>query len=266
MEQQLRAYLDHIGFAGEPRPDAATLAALVHAHRIRISFENLDISLGRGISLDPGALFDKLVTRGRGGYCFEQNALFGAMLRAIGFDARQVLGRVWLLSEGVPPRTHTLNIVMLDGATVIADVGFGGSYLKPMPLVADMVTETEDGARHRLVRDADHGWMLERDGGSGWMRQYSFTTDAVWPEDLEMGNHYTATRPDTRFTSLVIASRARADGYDSLVDKVLTTSRMGVPQVEEIADADRYRAVLAERFDLALSAEEVARLGLFRDA
>jgi len=260
---QRAAYFDRIGYRGTPRPDRETLDALQRAHRMAVTFENLDIKLGRGIAIAPERLFEKIVAGRRGGYCFEQNALFLQALDAIGFEARPLLARVWLGADAIPARTHTLNLVRLDGADLIVDVGFGGSFVPPMPLVADREAATADGARHRLVEDADHGWMLERDGGDGWAPQYSFTLDRVWPADLEMANHFTATRPDTRFTTLRIASATTAEGYVSLIDRALTTSRMGRSEVREIADAEDYRRVLAETFGLALSVEEVEALGLF---
>ena len=262
-EVQLAAYLARIGYRGTPEPDRETLAALQRAHRFAIAFENLDIPLGRGISLAPERLFDKMVARRRGGYCFEQNGLFLAMLEAIGFAARPLLARVWLVAEGIPPRTHTLNLVRLDGEDIVVDVGFGGSLVPLMPLAAGAEAATADGARHRLVEDSEHGWMLERDGGEGWARQYSFTLDPAWPADLEMANHFTATRPGTRFTTLRIASVPTANGYCSLIDRVLTTSRMGRSELREIGDAADYRGVLEETFGLTLSVEEVEKLDLF---
>ena len=89
----LPAYLARIALPAPPAPDAEGLAAVQRAHRLVIPFENLDIPLGRGISLDPDAVFDKLVTRGRGGYCFEQNQLFLRALHAMGFTARPLLAR-----------------------------------------------------------------------------------------------------------------------------------------------------------------------------
>jgi N-hydroxyarylamine O-acetyltransferase len=260
---QLADYFDRICWRGAPRPDRETLGALQRAHRLAVTFENLDIRLGRGIALAPGRLFEKIVARRRGGYCFEQNALFLQVLHAIGFEARPLLARVWLGAEAIPARTHTLNLVSLDGEDLIVDVGFGGSFVPPMPLVANVEAATADGARHRLIEDSEYGWMLERDGGDGWARQYSFTLDPVWPADLEMANHFTATRPDTRFTTLRIASAATPDGYVSLIDRALTTSRMGRSDTREIADAEDYRRVLAELFGLKLSLEEVEALGLF---
>lgn len=259
----LARYLERIGHDGPIAPDRETLAALQRAHRLAIAFENLDILLGRGIVLDPDRLFDKLVTARRGGYCFEQNALFLFMLRAMGFEARPLLARVWLAATETPPRTHTLNLVTLDGGATIADVGFGGSFVPPMRLLAGEEAVTADGARHRLGEDPDHGWVLERDGGGGWERQYSFTLERVWPADLETANHFTATRPGTRFTTLRIASATTPEGYVSLVDRTLTTSRMGRSEAREIATAEDYRQRLSETFGLDLDAGEVEALGLF---
>ena len=260
---QLAAYLERIGYRGAARPDRETLAALQRAHRFAITFENLDIPLGRGVALAPESLFGKIVGNRRGGYCFEQNALFLLALEAFGFEARPLLARVWLGAEEIPGRTHTFNLVRLDRKELIVDVGFGGSFVPPMALADGAEAATADGARHRLSRDEAHGWMLERDGGEGWARQYSFTLDPVWPADLEMANHFTATRPGTRFTTLRIASAPTLDGYVSLIDRILTISRMGRSEAHEISDADEYRRVLAERFGLSLSAEEVEALGLF---
>lgn len=260
---QLAAYFERIGYGGTPRPDRETLAALQRAHRFAVTFENFDIPLGRGIALAPERLFDKMVAGRRGGYCFEQNGLFLQVLEAIGYEARPLLARVWLGAEAIPGRTHTLNLVRLDGEELIVDVGFGGSFVPPMALAAGAEVGTADGARHRLLADPDHGWMLERDGGEGWARQYSFNLDPAWPADLEMANHFTATWPGTRFTTLRIASAPTPDGYVSLIDRGLTTSRMGRSEVREIGTADEYRRVLAEMFGLALSAEEVEALGLF---
>jgi N-hydroxyarylamine O-acetyltransferase len=261
-DEQLGAYFGRIR-AGEATSSYGALAEIQRAHRLSIPFENFDIHLGRGISLDPRHLFDKLVRRRRGGYCFEQNALLLGMLQSLGFEARPLLARVWLNAVDTPPRTHTLNLVHIEGEDFIADAGFGGSFVPPLPLVADEVVTTPDGARHRLARTGEHGWMLQRDPGSGWARQYSFTTDKVWPADLEAANHWTATRPGTRFTTLRLASATLPDGYLSLSDRTLTVTRMGVAEAREIGDAEEYRRTLGEKFDLTLSASEVAALALF---
>ncbi len=246
---KLNAYLARIGLDAPPPATVGGLVALQRAHRRAIPFENLDIPLGRGISLDPEAVFAKLVTARRGGYCFEQNALLLPALHALGFTARPLLARVWLGgATEPPPRTHSFSLVAIDGREWIADAGFGGGDTPPMALEEGAV-RSADGMIHRLRRDPEHGWMLERNGE----RQYSFTEDRVWPADLAMGNHWTSTSPASRFTALCVASIVTDGGLVSL------TGTGG------LADAGAYRAALAERFGIMLADGDVARLELFAD-
>jgi len=271
---ELDAYLTRIALKVRPEADIDGLVTVQRAHRLAIPFENLDIILGRGISLDRRAIFDKLVTRKRGGYCFEQNRLFLDALAALGFNARPLLARVWLGAEDTPPRTHTLNLVTIEGTPWIADAGFGGSYCPPMPL-AEGEAEGPDGARHRLSRDTTHGWLLERLGDPaatdgrgaerGWVRQYSFTTDAVWPADLAMANHFTATIPGGRFTDNVVASMVLPNGFASIFNRDYSrTSATGTEQ-SAIISAKMLRLRLSLVFGIDLTAEEVAGLRLFGD-
>ena len=246
------------------------MAAVQRAHRLAIPFENLDIPLARGISLDPSALFDKLVHRRRGGYCFEQNSLFLAALHALGFEARPLLARVWLGASKTPPKTHTFNLVTIDREEWIADAGFGGSYTPPLLLEDGAEAKTPDGAGHRLRRDDIHGWMLERAGGTmhtdgrasdapGWLPQYSFTCARVFAADLSLANHFTATAPGTRFTTFRVASIATPFGFASLLDRKLTING----DVDELGTAEAYREALQRNFGLTLASEDIARLALF---
>ncbi|WBH17387.1 arylamine N-acetyltransferase family protein [Sphingomonas radiodurans] len=269
----LPTYLDRIRLPARPTLDHLGLAAMQRAHRLTIPFENLDVALGRGIDISSDAVFGKLVVAARGGYCFEQNRLFLDALHALGFDARPLLARVWLNGDGVPPLSHTLSLVTIDGQAWIADAGFGGSYAPPLPLVDGAEAEAKDGARFRLTRDDTHSWMLARDGepgstdgrggGEGFQPQFSFTTNEVWPADLAVANHWTSTVPDGRFTTLRLASIVLPHGFASLTDRAYRR-RAGAEEAAGTIDDPRvYRMRLGLMFGIALSAEEVAALGLF---
>ncbi|HEX8446974.1 MAG TPA: arylamine N-acetyltransferase [Sphingomonas sp.] len=278
----LATYLARIGVPDVPAADADGLALVQRAHRMAIPFENLDVLLGRGISLDPDAVFDKLVLRRRGGYCFEHNQLFGRALDALGFVVRPLLARVWLgvadLTDpaAVPSRTHCLSLVELPDGAWIADAGFGGAYTPPMPLVDGAQAKTPDGAVHHLVRDAGHGWILTRDGdlhatdargvpqpGGGAIRQYSFTAAPVWPADLEQCNHHIATVPNHRFTTIAIASIVLPSGFASLTDRHYRR-RNGTEAIgTDLTDPRVYRMRLSLVFGIDLEKTEVAALGLF---
>ncbi len=275
---RLAAYLRRIGLDAPPPATAEGLAALLAAHRSAIAFENLDIPLGRGIRIDSDSVFDKLVTRRRGGYCFEQNRLLADMLGALGFALRPLLARVHLgnPADTITVRSHVTLLVTLGGAPWIADGGFGGSDLPLLPLIDGASATSADGAAHRLRKvDALSGqWLLERAGAHGatdgraqphedWQAQYSFDLAHVAPDDLEQSNHWTATRPGTRFTTLHIASIVLPGGFASLTDRTLTVQQGSAKNVREIADEADYAQVLRSLFRLDVSAQEAAALPLF---
>ena len=262
MTFDLDAYMARVRLPARVTPDGEGLNRLQVAQRLAIPFENLDIALGRGVAIDSDAVFAKLVTGKRGGYCFEQNRLFRDALAALGFEARPLLGRVWLGYEDgapVPPLAHTLVLVTLDGQAWIADAGFGGSYAPALPLIDGAEATAPDGARHRLASDPAHGWMLMRDGEP----QYSFTLTMVEEADLALSNHWTATAPGTRFTTLKLVSIALPRGFASLTDRHYRR-RVADEQTEAvITDPRVYRLRLSMMFGIDLSADEVALLDLF---
>lgn len=268
----LDRYLARIGLAS-PIPLAPEgLAAVVAAHRHAIPFENLAIPMGEGIRLDPESIASKLIDRRRGGYCFEQNGLLLAMLRELGFTARPLLARVRLgLPDDVtPPRTHVLLLVTIAGEEWIADAGFGGSFVPPLRLVADAQAATPDGVEHRLQAigkpgSAEGEWLLQRRsaGEAHWTGQYSFDLAHVAADDLEQANHWTATRPGTRFTSNVIASRVLPEGMVALTGRQVSIHRSGEVERHEIASPEALRLALADRFGIAISGAEAERLFAF---
>ena len=280
-DSRLAAYLDRIGLPAAPPAPAEGLAAILSAHRRAIAFENLDVRLGRGIRIDSDSVFDKLVTRRRGGYCFEQNRLLADMLGAMGFTLRPLLARVRLgaAPDLVPVRSHVTLLVTIDGVPRIADGGFGGSDLPALPLEDGAQGTSPDGARHRLRKAGDAGslsgeWLLERAGPPAatdgraqphedWQPQYSFDLAQVAPDDLEQCNHWTSSRPATRFTTLHIASIVLPDGFASMTDRALTLYRSGTKTERAIATPADYAAVLREIFQLNFSDIEAAALPLF---
>lgn len=280
---RLIAYLRRIGLGSAPAADPAGLAVIQAAHRRAIGFENLDVRLGRPIRIDGDAVFDKLVTRGRGGYCFEQNRLLADMLAELGMPGRPLLARTRLgiAPDVIPPRTHVLLLLDLAGEPWIADAGFGGSYVPPLPLVDGATIHTQDGAVHRLRRVGQRGdltgeWLLERAGPvkatdgraalhNGWQAQYSFDLTQVAPNDLEQCNHWTSLWPDSRFMLHEIVSIALPDGFASMTDRLLSVYRNGESNVREIDTLADYHAVLTDLFRLAISAADVAALPGFAD-
>ncbi|MCD7982205.1 MAG: arylamine N-acetyltransferase [Clostridiales bacterium] len=129
-KQQIAAWLERIHYDGDLTISKETLDALVYSHQCAIPFENIDVyDFHREIPLDEVSLFEKMVTRKRGGYCFETNGFFCRMLQSIGFDARPCLCRV-MFGLRRPEENfidHRATIVALDGQRYFCEAGIGGA-------------------------------------------------------------------------------------------------------------------------------------------
>jgi N-hydroxyarylamine O-acetyltransferase len=250
----LAAYFKRIGFGARPAADLATLAALHGLHPIAIPFENLSAVLREPIPLDIPALEDKLVARGRGGYCFEHNTLFGAVLRTIGFEvvglaARVVWGR---RAAGPPgPRSHMVLRVRAGGEDYISDVGFGGLTLTgPLKLELDTEQETPH-ERFRLRRIGDELELEARVQGD-WRPLYRFDLQIHLPIDFDVLNHFVATHPSSHFLTTLIAARRTADGRFALSNNDLAVYRGTAKEERKLRSGAEIARVLTEEFRIAL--------------
>ena len=249
----LDAYLARIGYAGSREPGLRTLTALHQAHVTAVPFENLDILLGRGISLDLGALQAKIVGGRRGGYCFEQNTLFQAVLAQLGFRVVALAARVRAGMTGVRPRTHMLLREELEEGPYLADVGFGGDGLvHPLSFEPGAEVRTA-GVTHRLRREDDL-WVLTADMGREAIDLYAFTLEPQHAADYEMANHYTSTWPASKFVLTLTAQRSWPEGRAVLRNRDLAVRRDGTVRTETIRDAEHLLQVLEREFGLSFPA------------
>jgi N-hydroxyarylamine O-acetyltransferase len=205
---RLDDYLARIGCRAPRAGTADALRTLHRAHREAFLFENLSIQTGGGVSLALRDIERKFLDQQRGGYCFEHNTLFAAVLRDIGVDTATLLGRV---RRGPPHRwcrTHMVLRVALDGIVWLADVGFGGlGLLEPIPL-ADGTTSAQGGFVYRLRRERDR-WVLSARDAAVEMDLYEFTEDPQTPWDVEVANHFTSTHPESIFRKSLTIQRTR---------------------------------------------------------
>ena len=249
----LDAYLRRIGYAGDLRPSRVTLDALHLAHVTHIPFENLDILLGRPIRLDLASVQAKLVTGGRGGYCFEQNLLFATVLRELGFAVTQLAARVRLGTDVVRPRTHMTLLVDVDGARWLADVGFGASgLLLPMPF-GNGQEARQFAWTFRVVLEAG-AWVLRSRAGEWWEDLYAFTEEPQHPVDYEIANWYTSTYPDSRFTQTLTAQQIAPDVRRILRNREYSEDRGTEVAHRTLADDEEVLEMLAETFGLRFPA------------
>jgi N-hydroxyarylamine O-acetyltransferase len=250
---ELSAYLQRVRYGGALAPTLDVLAALHAAHVTAIPFENLDILLGRPIALDLGTLQAKLVAGRRGGYCFEQNTLFRAVLESLGFRVTSLAARV-RGGDVLRPRTHMILLVEgLESSRHLADVGFGGDGLVyPLPLTAGPESWT-GGLGYRLHCEDDL-WVLEGNVEGAWSDFYAFTLEPQYPVDFEMANHFTSTYPHSPFVKSLTAQRASPDRRAILRNRDLTLREGGETRTATIRDPEHLLETLALEFGLQFPA------------
>jgi N-hydroxyarylamine O-acetyltransferase len=249
-ELDLEAYLERIGEKTLLAPSLEGLVALHRAHCAAIPFENLDILLGRPIALDLPALEAKLVRQRRGGYCFEQNTLFEAALRALGFRVTPLAARVRVGTTEVRPRTHMLLRVDLPEGAFLADVGFGGDGLvQPIPL--EGAIETWVGRTGHRLRSEGDLWVLQGSNGGDWTDLHAFTLEPHYPVDFEMGSHFTSTHPRSAFVLNLVVQRSWPERRAILRNRELVVREDGTSTTTTVRDPEHLLEVLASVFGLA---------------
>ena len=250
----LDAYFRRIGYAGPRTPTLDTLRDIHFRHPQTIPFENLDPLLKRPVRLDLPSLEKKLVASGRGGYCFEQNALLAEVLRLLGFRVTPLAARVlWGAPEdAIRPRTHMLLRIDLEDGPYIADVGFGGATATgPLRLVPDIEQSTPHEP-FRLIRTDDEFrkqvWLRDH-----WKTLYRFNLQPQLPPDYEIANWYVSTYPPSHFINDLVAARATADRRFALLNGQLSIHHLrGVSEQRVLSSVDEVRTVLEETFELTL--------------
>ena len=214
-------YLKRIGFEGEARPDLETLRKLQELHVIAVPYENLEIVARKPLTLDIPSIYNKIVTRGRGGYCFELNGLFKWLLEGIGFEVVQHFGR-WLMGEPLetPMRRHRILRVYLDGNQYICDVGVGHEAAHKLPLLfkLDLLQEVYEET-YRIVRHPINIYSVECICSDGNFKPvYCFNDDPCVAIDYFQSHYYCTTHPDSIFLNNTMIFRRTPNGRKTVVD------------------------------------------------
>ena len=253
----LNAYFERIGYAGLREPTLEVLRALHRLHPAAIAFENLTPLMGDPVSLDIADLQAKLVRGERGGYCYEQNGLFKAVLTALGFHVQGLGARVrWGAAEDAPPRprSHMALKVDLPEGGFIADVGFGGITLSAPLALQTRAAQPTPHEPFRLAEAADGQFDLQVEASPGaWRTLYRFDLVPHLDVDYEPMNWFTATHATSPFPVSLMAARALPDRRLALSNARYTVRELGQAPVERtLTSLTELGQVLSEDFGVAL--------------
>lgn len=243
------AYLDRIGIQGPLDPDLATLERLQRAHLTAVPFENLDVYGRRRVSTDDTWTVGKVVDRIRGGWCFELNGAFATLLGGLGYEVRRLAATVLLAPVVSPMPTHLTLEVVLDRPYLV-DVGFGDSFIRPLPLDAEGPHDGGTGS-YGLTFDGEVTTLISWDGDGTVAPSYRFDRTTRAPTDFEAASNYLQTTPGLRWTQSRFATRLLNGGPDrvTLLEDRIRLRRDGVWEEQPVAPGN-WEGLLMEWFGL----------------
>jgi N-hydroxyarylamine O-acetyltransferase len=259
----IAAYLDRIRYpiqgaiqggiqdGGPPGPDADTLRRLQVAHLLAVPFENLSIHWGEPIVLDDEALFGKVVVRRRGGFCYELNGLFAALLRALGFEVAMLSAGVMGASGDYSPDFDHMALLITLEERWLVDVGFGDSFREPLRLGVRGEQVQGDGTAYRIdAAEDDRLVVMRRDEKGGWGAQFRFGLEPHVYGDFAPRCLYHQTSPSSHFKQRRICSLAAPEGRVTLSEMRLILTEGRERHERELAGDQEYAEALRERFGI----------------
>ena len=254
----IQQYLERIGYRGTAACDIDTLIALVECHVRKVPFEDLDIQAGIPIALDTKAFFEKVVLNRRGGYCYELNGLFCALLRSLGFEVHMLSARVANGKDYADEYDHMALVVVLDSEQWLVDVGFGDFSLKPLQISNEELQS--DGRNKYLIKkvlvDRGEYYSVDRwnEGRDMYVTQYIFSLEYHPLEDFAARNLYQHTDPNSHFTKNLLCSLPTDTGRVSMINNRMIYTEHGEKQEEAIKDEIHREEMLSKYFNIQMRA------------
>ncbi len=246
----LKALFRRIGYT-EGGTDTERLIRLHRSYATHVPFENLDVYNGKLLSLKTEDLFEKIVTRHRGGYCFEMNGFFCAVLRELGFPAYGVLTRLSMYGSDFGAYLHRMNLTEADGVRYICDVGFGGDcFMEPLRLELG-VPQTVHGATYRVVAGTAPSmeYTVQILRGDRFEDLMGFIDRPALEADFGVSNYYVNCSPDSGFRKMLMINRFTEEGRLSLMNLSFTVQKGDKTERRELT-WEELPGVLKECFGL----------------
>lgn len=247
----LQQYLNRINFSGEIKLDLAGIKKLMQSQLFSVPFENIDVQAGKTISLIGDDIINQIVTKNRGGYCYQINGIFSLLLQEIGLPHYYIAVRP-LVNPGQNPRTHLAIIATIEGEEYLIDLGFGGNSIREPLKLSQAGTEIQqDFETFTLVKTEDDDYLLQIKIGNEWSNLYSFDLTPQRWIDFKPANHYNYSHPDSFFTQNLIVVLQNPLGKKIVFKNAVKSVTNGVTEVIPFED-DQLDNLLKTEFNLSI--------------
>ena len=246
----MERYLERIGYTGDRTPSLENLTRLLRCHLETVPFETLDFWHDpKQLSLQIPDLYDKVVSRRRGGVCCELNTIFCWLLQELGYDVYPVLVRI-LMRPGDNPISHECLIVRVDGKQYYCDVGFGGPGPKGLVCLDEEGVQQVFGDEFTVSRDGIHIYIHANMGGT-FRPLLQLLDIPATVADFEIVLFYFTAHPNGHFVNLRTVNLCQPDGgYLALTGNTFTGLRNGEKFQREVPE-EEIPALLKQEFGLA---------------
>ncbi|MDO4262404.1 MAG: arylamine N-acetyltransferase [Eubacteriales bacterium] len=250
-KHQAERYLERIGCGERRERGAEELERLVRAHLEHVPFENLDVCEdGRIPELTESAVYEKVVERERGGWCFELNTLFWGLLEELGYRVYPVAVRVIWGRDRLPAVSHMGLVAVVQDRKYYCDVGYGGPGPKGC-MALETGEQTIGGERFLVENPADGEYRISRLHEGEWRGTLYFADRPVYREDFQLMNFYCARNPEVVFTRERVVYLCTPDGNKSLRGMELTVKTRGQENRTIYQNEEELRKGLFSEFRLA---------------
>ncbi len=249
---RLQDYFDRIEYVGDVEPSFTTLAALQEAHVCSVPFENLDVQRGRSLSIRIEDAYKKIVVNARGGWCYEQNGLFGWALSEIGFDVSRIAASVMRDQRGTASEASHLCLLVKPPESkmkYLADVGFGGSMIRPIALVEDQYDQPP--FKLGLERLDDQYWRFWESLGDGKFT-FDFTEEPACESSLAKKSAFLQSDSSSGFVLNLVARLRSRDQHCMLRGRVFSVAKPGAIKSKTVDSQEALASILASEFHLDL--------------
>lgn len=247
---RLQHYLDRIRYAGNVEPSLTALDALQRAHVCSVPFENLDVQLGRPLSIRVEDAYEKIVVNDRGGWCYEQNGVFGWALSEIGFNVCRIAASVMRDPRGKPCEANHLCLLVRSPESkkaYLADVGFGGSMIKPIALIEDQ--HDQPPFKLGLERLNDDHWRFWETLGDGRFT-FDFSEKPACESSLAKQSEFLQTDSSSNFVLNLVAQLRSPDRHRMLRGRVFSVAEPGTQKSKIVDSPEALISILSSEFHL----------------
>lgn len=247
----LQQYLNRINFSGEIKLDLAGIKKLMQSQLFSVPFENIDVQAGKTISLIGDDIVNQIVTKNRGGYCYQINGIFSLLLQEIGLPHYYIAVRP-LVNPGQNPKTHLAIIATIEGEEYLIDLGFGGNSIREPLKLSQAGTEIQqDFETFTLVKTEEDDYLLQIKIGNEWSNLYSFDLTPQRWIDFKPANHYNYSHPDSFFTQNLIVVLQNPLGKKIVFKNAVKSVTNGVTEIIPFED-NQLDTLLKTEFNLSI--------------